>query len=375
MQFKQVIGQSAVKRKLLNMLRSGRVPHALLISGSEGTGGLPMAMAMAQYLNCENPTENDSCGICNSCQKTSKLIHPDIAFTFPTITQKSGDKPISNDFIREWRNTVLQNPYITYNQWLDAIGADTKQGNITAYECQEIIRRINLKSYEAKYKVQIIWLAELLRETGNVLLKSIEEPPPNTMFLLVAEQTELILPTILSRTQQLRLPPIDVNDIQTALENVLDFERKHQAAEIANLAGGSWVNALDVMNSDEMESEQLFLSWMRICAVSFNAQNIAGLPAWVESFQELGREKQKLLLRYGLMFIENSIAEQTNQTNRLSNAALEASKKIAARYSHLHLYAIQESLNQFHYHIERNANAKIAALSHSLKIADAFKLS
>jgi len=214
MQFQNVIGQFSAKHKLQNMMASGRMPHALLISAAEGFGGLPLAVALAQYINCENPTAQDSCGVCEACNKIKKLIHPDVFFTYPTVPQKSGDKPVSTDFIKQWRKAFSENPYLTYNQWLTQITDDNKQGNITVNECHEIIKRISLKNYEGKFKVQIIWMAELLREAGNALLKSIEEPPANTVFILVTEQPELILNTILSRTQMLRLPPIEHEAIE-----------------------------------------------------------------------------------------------------------------------------------------------------------------
>jgi len=372
MQFSDVIGQEGAKRKLMNMISSGRMPHALLISGSEGSGGLPLAFAIAQYLNCENPGETDSCGECNSCSKSKKFIHPDIFYTYPTIVKKSGDKPLSAEFIIEWRKAINENPYITYNEWLDAIGAETKQGNITSNECHEIVRRISLKSYESKYKVQIVWLAELLRETGNVLLKSIEEPPPGTVFILVTEQPALILTTILSRTQLLRLPPIETEAIETALQQRLELDKRGATGEIAHLSNGSWVAAMELAQNEQIESEAIFLAWLRFCAGKFSAQTASGLMNWIDEFQTLGREKQKLLLQYGLFFIQNCLEEKANGNNRLQQGALEASKKIAARYPLETLKEVHDVLNKFHYHIERNAHAKIAAMSNSLLISEAF---
>jgi DNA polymerase-3 subunit delta' len=372
MQFSDVIGQEGAKRKLMNMISSGRMPHALLISGSEGSGGLPLAFAIAQYLNCENPSETDSCGECNSCSKAKKFIHPDIFYTYPTIAKKSGDKPLSAEFITEWRKAINENPYITYNEWLDAIGAETKQGNITSNECHEIVRRISLKSYESKYKVQIVWLAELLRETGNVLLKSIEEPPPGTIFILVTEQPDLILTTILSRTQLLRLPPIETEAIEAALQQRLELDKRGGAPEIAHLSNGSWVAAMEFAQNEQIESEAIFLAWLRFCAGKFSSQTASGLMNWIDEFQTLGREKQKLLLQYGLFFIQNCLEEKARGNNRLQYGALEASKKIAARYPLETLKEVHDVLNKFHYHIERNAHAKIAAMSNSLLISEAF---
>lgn len=371
MQFSEVIGQNEAKRKLKLMVEAGRLPHALLISGSEGSGTLPLALALAQYINCESPGD-DSCGQCSSCIKIKKHMHPDVFYTYPTIAKKSGDKPVSTDFITEWRKALGENYYLTYNEWLNQIGAENKQGNITTKECQEIVRHISMKAYEAQYKIQIIWMAELLRETGNVLLKSIEEPPPNTIFILVTEQPELILTTILSRTQMLRLPPIETAEIEKAISDKLDVDRKQEAAELAFLSNGNWVTAKELLEQEETDVEELFLSWLRYSAARFSAQSVGGLYNWIEAFQPIGREKQKLMIRYGLFFIENCLEQLTTGNNRLKGQALEVSIKISERYPLSTLVKVNEILNKFHYHIERNANPKIIAMSNSLEISAAF---
>lgn len=368
MQFSDVVGQQQAKQKLLNMFHSGRMPHALLISAAEGYGGLPLAMALAQLLNCENPSENDSCGHCSACVKAKKLVHPDIFFTYPTVTIKGGDKPVSADFILQWRNAFLANPYITYNQWLEKITDDNKQGNITVAECHEIIKHLSLKNYEGKFKIQIIWLAELLKESGNALLKSIEEPPANTIFILVTEQPDQILNTILSRTQMLRLPPIEREAIEMALTQKLDFENKEEAIRLANLAAGSWSNALELLNNEDSDVEEIFLNWFRNCAGKFSPQTASAILQIVDDFFGLKREKQKLFVRYGLFFIQNCLMQKTTGENYLQNQAFEASKKIAERYSVEVFAQVEELLNKLHYQIERNANPRISLHSTSIKL-------
>ncbi|OJV28366.1 MAG: hypothetical protein BGO32_05925 [Bacteroidetes bacterium 37-13] len=374
MQFQNVIGQFSAKHKLQNMMASGRMPHALLISAAEGFGGLPLAVALAQYINCENPTVQDSCGVCEACNKIKKLIHPDVFFTYPTVSQKSGDKPVSTDFIKQWRKAFSENPYLTYNQWLTQITDDNKQGNITVNECHEIIKRISLKNYEGKFKVQIIWMAELLREAGNALLKSIEEPPANTVFILVTEQPELILNTILSRTQMLCLPPIEHEAIEQAIAAKIDFERKDEAKRLANLSGGSWATALELMNEEDSEVEDIFLNWFRYSAGNFSVQTASGVLQIIDEFHGLKREKQKLFVRYGLFFIENCLLQKLNGENFLQHQALEASKKIAARYSVEAFEKVTNLLNKLHYQIERNANAKISLHSTSIKVNEAMAI-
>lgn len=370
MQFQNVIGQFSAKHKLLNMVASGRMPHALLISAAEGFGGLPLAVALAQYINCENPTEQDSCGVCDTCNKIKKLIHPDVFFTYPTVSLKSGDKPVSTDFVKQWRKAFLENPYLTYNQWLAQITDDNKQGNITVNECHEIIKRISLRNYEGKFKVQIIWMAELLREAGNALLKSIEEPPANTVFILVTEQPELILNTILSRTQMLRLPPIEPSELEKAIAFKLGFERKEEAKRLTNLSGGSWATALELVNEEDSEVEDIFLNWFRYSAGNFSTQTATGVSQVVDEFHGLKREKQKLFVRYGLFFIENCLLQKSNGENYLQHQALEASKKVAARYDVLVFEKVAKLLDNLHYQIERNANAKISLHSTSIKVRE-----
>jgi DNA polymerase-3 subunit delta' len=368
MQFSQVIGQARAKEKLLNMYRSGRVPHALLISASEGYGGLPLAVALAQLLNCENPTETDSCGACDSCVKSKKLIHPDIFFTYPTVPGKAGQKTVCTDYIQEWRKAFLKDPYLTYQQWLAEISSDNKQGNITVAECHEIIKRISLKNYEGRYKIQIIWMAELMKEYGNTLLKSIEEPPPNTYFILVTEQPDQILSTILSRTQMIRLPPIELAALEAALKEKLDFESKEQARHWATLASGSWAAAQDVLLSRDWDVESIFLNWLRYCAGRFSPQTATGIMKTLDEFFELKREKQKLFVRYGLFFIHNCLNEKNSVQNYLQQEALEVSKKIAQRYGVEVLAGIEDLLNKLYYQIERNANPRIALHSLSIRL-------
>src|SRR6201992_237006 len=244
MPFSSVIGQTQTKQQLVELVYFNRVSHALLLLGPEGSGALPMALAFAQYIVCEkvNGKDNapaagpslfgdepaaapgnqramlaDACGVCPSCVKASQLIHPDIHYSYPVIPKKAGDKPVSTDYSSEWREFVRQYPYGNAYDWLQFIGAENKQGNITAQECNDIIRKLNLKSFESKYKILIMWMPEYLGNEGNKLLKLIEEPPPNTLFILVDENEELILPTILSRCQLVKIPQLAAKDIEAAL--------------------------------------------------------------------------------------------------------------------------------------------------------------
>src|SRR6516225_2271587 len=215
--FKDVIGQAPVKQHLVELVQSNRLSHALLFLGQEGSGALPMALAFAQYVVCEQPRDGDACGVCPPCIKAKQLIHPDIHYSYPDIPKKAGDKPVSTDYGAEWREFIAQYPYGNSYDWLQFIGAENKQGNITAQECNDIIHKLNLKSFESGYKILVMWMPEYLGNEGNKLLKLIEEPPASTLFILVAENESLILQTILSRTQLVRIPLPEPADIQQGL--------------------------------------------------------------------------------------------------------------------------------------------------------------
>ncbi|MDX2048527.1 MAG: hypothetical protein SFU87_17200, partial [Chitinophagaceae bacterium] len=240
MQFKDVIGQQEVKNRLTEMMQDNRLAHALLFLGKEGSGSLPLALAFSQYIICEKVNNkrnisgpslfgedtstdtivlNDSCGICPACLRASQLAHPDIHYSYPTLVRNPNDnKPIATDYVLEWREFFISHPYGDAKDWIDFLkehphakiqNPANKQGNITAAECSDIIRKLNLKSFESEYKILILWMPEYLEKEGNKLLKLIEEPPDNTLFILVAENESLILPTIVSRCQLVKIPALE----------------------------------------------------------------------------------------------------------------------------------------------------------------------
>src|ERR1700742_1514717 len=253
MSFSQVIGQSEVKQSLVELVQFNRLSHALLFLGQEGSGALPLALAFTQYMVCEKanaksgPTDpaflTDACGICPSCVKARQFVHPDIHFSYPVIPKKAGERPVSTDYISEWREFITQYPYGNSYDWLQFIGAENKQGNITAQECNDIIHKLSLKSFESGYKILVMWMPEYLGNEGNKLLKLIEEPPANTLFLLVAENESLILQTILSRTQLVRIPLPETADIEKALIQRSGLGAE-QARQIAVLCEGNYHEAL-----------------------------------------------------------------------------------------------------------------------------------
>src|SRR6201996_9632885 len=215
MQFKQVVGQDAIRQRLINSVKENRVSHAQLFLGPGGSGGLPLAVAYAQYVSCENRLADDSCGECSSCRKYEKLMHPDLHFSYPFFAKHKDDNALT--FIEQWREAFLSYSYINLDIWRNYLEADNKQANINIAECHQIIKKLSFKPFESAYKIMILWLPEYLDKEGNSLLKIIEEPQPNTLFLLVAQNQDQILNTILSRTQLIKIPPPTYDEIKDYL--------------------------------------------------------------------------------------------------------------------------------------------------------------
>ena len=363
MQFADVIGQQDVKKHLAEMISMNRLSHALLFTGKEGSGSLALAIAFAQYIFCETPTATDSCGICNACRKASELVHPDIHFSYPVIPKKPGDKPVSTDYITEWREFISQLPYGNVYDWLQFIGAENRQGNITAQECNEIIHKLSLKSFEGNFKVLVMWMPEYLDKEGNKLLKLIEEPPPDTIFILVAENESMVLPTIVSRTQLVRVPPVS----ELAIEDQLMLKGKlgkDQARQIALVSGGNYRESLNIMQHAGEDWQSLLRDWLNAIMKSGPIAQVK----WIEEMSKHGREKQKQFLRYFNHLLGQAIKMQILQDADLPipenerDFALRLNKMAGIEQQR----AMIEELDKASYYIERNANAKM--LFHALTI-------
>ena len=343
------------------MVANNRRPHALLFLGGEGCGKLALAIAFAQYVLCTNKQEGDSCGVCSQCTKVSKLVHPDLHFSYPVV----GTKVISESYLPEWRAAMEQNPYLNVNQWLQSIGAENKQGNINKDECVSIIKKLSLKIFEGSHKILIMWLPEYLQKEGNRLLKLIEEPPENTLFILVAEQSEKILNTILSRCQIVNIHPL--SDEETAAGLVQRGAAPERARQAAFLVNGNVNEGLQVLENAENDNAKLFLEWMRKCWKG----NGAEIVPWVnEKFATLGRENQKHFLAYALHFMrEYTLLKATgNENMRLQTAEAETAKKFTKIIEFSQIEPILSLLTDCSYYIERNANPKVLFLDASIKM-------
>jgi DNA polymerase III subunit delta' len=360
MKFNDIIGQDSTKQLLKGIIEGGRMPHALLLLAPQGSGGLPLALAYAQYVLCENRTDGEPCGRCANCVKAEKMIHPDIHYSYPTI----GPKTIATHVLKEWRAAIAENPYMNANQWLEKMDADNKQGNIPVAECTEIVKKLSLKTYEAEYKILIMWLPEYLGKEGNRLLKMIEEPPDQTLFILVAENQDLILNTILSRCQLVKAAPLSFDDLKNGL--VLRGITSGEAEAIAPLADGDFNAALTLARQAENDNAQAFLEWMRKCY----AGNGVDLVTWTDKFATAGREKQKLFLRYGLHFLrELMILTTTGSENlRLRGTELATALKMKSIVSFEKIEPMAHLFDECSYHIERNANPKVLFLDASIRM-------
>ncbi|MEC3878025.1 ATP-binding protein [Parapedobacter sp. 10938] len=369
MLFKEIGGQETVKQHLINTVKENRVSHAQLFLGPEGSGSLPLAVAYAQYLNCENRQPTDSCGECASCRKYNKLIHPDLHLSYPFFAKHKEDTAAT--FADVWRKAFLTNPYMGMGYWRDQLEAENKQANINIAEAHHIIKKLSLKAFEAKYKVLIMWLPEYLDTQGNALLKLIEEPPENTLFILVAENPDKILNTIISRTQLVKINRLDNDNVSRYLVDTHGVD-EHQASEIAFISNGNLQQAINLLGEDNKGYFDLMVRWLRYCVMDAGADIIKSCE---EELSKLGRENQKSFLLYAINMMRQAVLFKADmpQMIHLPAAELDFVQKFGKRYQLEQVEETVRLLEEAHYHIERNANPKILFLDLSLQFVLIFK--
>ena len=375
MRFEHIIGQQALIEQLKDLVDHNRLSHALLLAGKDGSGTLPLALAFSTYIieKEKNNTITEGATLfgdampaeSEGAKKADKYIHPDIHYSYPVIPRKPNDKPVATDYISEWRNFLEQMPYGNVYDWLQSIGAENKQGNITAAECGDILRKLQLKSFESSHKILLMWMPEYLGNEGNKLLKLIEEPPPNTLFILVTEKEENILPTILSRCQIIQVPAIETGDIVKALteRNKIDAE---QAMQVAGMCNGNYREALQLLQHSENDWQIVLRDWLNTLLKT----DTVGQIKWAEEMNQYGREKQKQFLQYFIHLIEGSLRVSVMETATVNISDKE--KDFASRLNKLcnvgQLEAIAEELEKAIYYIERNANGKMLFAALSIKL-------
>ena len=366
--FKDIIGQNEVKERLISSAGKGIIPHAQLFCGQEGVGKFPLALAYAQYLNCENPSQTDSCGKCPSCVKYNHLAHPDLHFVFPIIKKATKKKEVCDDYITEWREFIKQNCYFNLSQWLDYIDAENSQGLIYAKESEEIIRKLSLRIYEAKYKVMIIWLPEKMHEScANKLLKIIEEPTDNTIFLLVSDIPDNIITTIQSRCQRVNIHGVKEKDITQALESAYNITPE-DAASVAHLANGSYLKAMETISLNE-EHKVFFNLFIQMMRASY-ARNIKEIKAIGNEIAGVGRENQKGFLKYCQRMIREYFVSNMSQPEMIYLAQDEANfgTRFAPFINERNIMGFMDELALAERHIEQNVNAKMVFFDLCLKI-------
>ncbi|MBN2349452.1 MAG: DNA polymerase III subunit delta [Bacteroidales bacterium] len=374
MKFAEVIGQKEIIGRLLRSVNDNRIPHAQLFLGEEGTGSLALAMAYAQYISCGNKNGQDSCGECASCKKYNKLIHPDLHFVFPVNTTKEIAKnPVSDDFIKQWRECILNIPYLRETAWYEYIGIENKQGLISKFESESIFKKLSLKSFESEYKIMIIWKPEKMNTVAaNKLLKLIEEPPEKTIFLLVCESTDQMLPTILSRSQIIKIPKISGNDLKIKLGETQTLE-KTELDTIVHLADGNYLKALEEIQQSE-ENANYLEKFIQIMRLGYG-RKISEIISWVDEMATLGREKQKGFLSFSLKMIRENFMLNLKlpQLVYLNKKESEFAEKFHHFIKGSNIIQLKDELETAQRHIEQNGNGKIIFMDFSLKLTTLFK--
>lgn len=368
MQFARVIGHKALKERLITNAKEGRVSHAQLFLGPEGSGALAMALAYAQYLVCENPHSNDSCGECPACIKAAKLVHPDISFSYPVAPKEKISKPKSVDFINEWRAAVLRNPYLSYQDWVEELDIENKQGLISIEEARNIISRLSLKSVERSHRIVMMWYAEKMNtEAANCLLKILEEPEEKTIFILIAEQDEKIPLTILSRTQLVKINRLTDDELYRQLSSETELDST-QIRKVVHRSEGNYRMAQQILEVDDPDADmsELYLEWMRACL----KVNMPKLQSLGEQLSSVGRERQKVFMEYCLQIVRECLLLNYSDGKlvRLGDREREQFTRFAPFIHQGNADGFVTAFNDAHYHIERNANFKILFTDLSFRI-------
>jgi len=376
MLFKDIVGQESLKNRLIQTVRENRVSHAWLFFGPEGSGVLPLSLALAQYILCTNRGENDACGVCHSCNMVNKYIHPDLHFSFPVNKRKDAEKEknmVSDDFIDDWRVFLLNQPYGRLTQWYDAIDLENKQGIINTEESKRLAGKLNLKPFESDFKVVIIWQPEKMNDqAANKLLKLLEEPPPNTIFILAGENPDQLLTTIRSRCAQVKIPRIS----DSALSAVLTGKHHvspDKAADLVRLVSGNYLRAIEIL-SEEDEAGNNFIQFRDMMRLCFG-KNIPALIRFSEEMAGLTRERQKAFLEYGLRSIRENLALHFNTPEILYITSEE--REFTTNFSPFitgdNVEQIIHELSSSITDIERNGNGRMIFLDMVLKLSGMIK--
>ena len=374
MLFKDITGNELVKKQLIDAVANNRISHAQLFSGKSGNAKLALAVAYAQYLNCENKSETDSCNSCSSCLKYKNLSHPDLHLIFPVLKVNGIKNPTSDSFVNKWRELVLENKFIDINDWIDTFGIENKtgqQGSIYIDEATSIQRKLSLKNYEAEYRVVLIWLPEKMNLTvSNKLLKLLEEPPKGTVFILVSEDANSLLPTIISRLQILNVSDFTIEDVVDYFDGVT----LEKAKQLKNITDSDFGKIKKILNDTEglLDLFDEFSSWMRLAY----RMDVSALSKWVDKIASMGRKHQKLFLSYAIKMIRECLILNFGSSNLLKTNEKEYAfiSKFSPFIHEGNSVNIIEELEKSIKAINRNANAKILFFELSLQMVKFLKV-
>ena len=365
--FKDIIGQEEAKKRLIKEINEGKIAHARLFCGSEGIGKLPLAIAYARYLSCEHPSHEDACGTCPNCIKYNNLAHPDLHFVFPVIKKKNKETT-SDDYLAEWRELMKENPYFNLRTWVERMGAENQQAQIFVKESDEIIRKLSLKSSQGGYKIMIIWLPEKMNvECSNKLLKLLEEPPAQTIFLLISEAPNMLLETILSRTQRFNINGIEEGKIAEVLQTQYGIQ-PNDAKNIAHRCEGNFLKALETIHLNE-ENEFFFESFIALMRLSYQ-RKVRDMKLWSENISSIGRERQKNFLTYCLRMVRENFMYNFHESSitYLSPEEQNFSTRFSPFINERNVIGIMTELEEAQRHIEQNVNARMVFFDFALKM-------
>lgn len=378
MKFSNILGQESLKKQLINSVKNNRLAHSQMFLGEKSTPKLLLALALAQYINCQNKSSDDSCGACQSCVKYQNLTHPDLHLIFPVLSINNIKKVTSDNFVKEWRNKVLKNPYLDIDIWFDVFSGENKTGKtgyIYTQESDNLHRKLTLKHFESEFRVVLIWLPEKMQaNTSNKLLKLLEEPPSKTIFLLVSENTDLILNTILSRLQIIKIHNYSPTEIESLLRNKFPLKEVGEIKETISLTDGNLGESVQILQNETFEDQNFeeYQSWMRLCY----SANIPEITKWVSSRSQKGRRSHSTFLKYALKMTRNCLIFHFSDTNNLFITQKEKTF-LTKFYPYLHqdnIIEISEKLEECVKNIERNANPKIMFYELSLQFMKLLKV-
>lgn len=367
MNFANIPGHITIKKDLLSLVEKNRLPHALIFTGPKGNGKLSLALALASYIQCKGNKTSDKCDKCIACKKTDKLIHPDINFVLPTISAGKKSLP-SSDFLNQWRDMVLENQFVDIHDWMKYIGAENKQPNIAKISIQELLNTFNFKLFEGNKKISIIWYSEFLGNEGNRILKLIEEPPKDSLIILIAEDTTKVLPTILSRCQIIKAPPFKDEEL---IEWAKGVSTDKNISQFVALAEGNISSLNSILKEENNDFFDDLLNWFRLC---YQGKSV-DLVAFADRFSKKTKDNQKYFFRYSLTFLEHVLKSYylPRDEIKLVDYEYESMLKIRNVLSEKKIYLIVDDFNKNIRYLERNANPKLLVFTSSLKLHQIIK--